>query len=256
MRLYQAIDDANSAGRRGLIFYTIPNYPDPAAYAACVDYLNQRLEVSIVETTIPVSDGFSPYASEVIRAAHRAAARFTPDEDALLRAPRARQPQICVLYEQTEQRLGFRGVLQRFAGLYDGVLLEWSQPDDAPHVAACQQAGVEFIQAIGPGMTESQMRLRLAKCAPLGLVYVMSAAKTGGELFDGARISDCLQQARAIRSDLKFVAGFGIATAQDVRALRAVAGLDGLIVGTSFLAALAKGRAPTQELINSIIAEL
>ncbi|MEO7329184.1 MAG: hypothetical protein ABI193_11440, partial [Minicystis sp.] len=122
MILYNAIAEANAAGRMGLILYEIPNFPDPASYAARVAMLNSTKEVSIVELTIPVTTGFSSHANQVIREAHLAGA---PHNHLLATMPRPAKGSLCVLYRETYDKLGFDGVLKEYGHMFDGILLEW-----------------------------------------------------------------------------------------------------------------------------------
>lgn len=73
MSLHDVIASANTAGRLGLIIYTIPRYPSPAIFEAVDRLLENSEGVSIVETTIPVTGGFSGHANQAIIEAHKVA---------------------------------------------------------------------------------------------------------------------------------------------------------------------------------------
>src|SRR5579859_7797656 len=146
MRLYQAIHAANEAGRFGLILYTVPNFPDPQSFDETVALIDQSPFVSILESTVPVSSGFSAHANETIVAAHRIASRSTKGGAWTTALRRPHQPQLCVLYRATVEELGYAGFLREYRTLFNGVLLEWDEPDSEPYVEPSAAADVELVQ--------------------------------------------------------------------------------------------------------------
>ena len=66
-RLYDAIELANTEGRLGLVLYPVPFFPNPTVYAETMDLLGRTPFVSGIETTIPVRNGFSDHANNIIR---------------------------------------------------------------------------------------------------------------------------------------------------------------------------------------------
>jgi tryptophan synthase alpha subunit len=253
MLLHHAIAEANAAGRLGLILYDVPNFPDPDEYAATLEILGQMEHVSIIETTIPVTTGFSNHANQVIRHAHLTGAKHNHLLDSM---PRPLKASLCVLYRQTCDTLGFEGVLAEYGKMFDGLLLEWDEPDSAPYLSVARAHGAELVQCIGPWHTQDQIESLLSMAEPNALVYLMSAPMTGAELFPSEDLAACIAKAKNIRSDIVVAAGFGIRTAADVTSLHQVEGLDGVIIGTAFLEAAGRGAEPAREFVEGIAAAL
>lgn len=256
MRLHRAIAEANASARLGLVLYLIPNFPDPKQYGEIVDLLAGYDEVSVAELTIPVREGFSSHANATIRRAHELAARAGTTPALIKGWPRPKQPTMCVLYEQTVREFGYEATLEATRGYFDGVLLEWDEPDSEPYLPASRRLGVELIQCVGPWMTTERIKELMSWCEPDPLVYLMSAEMTGADLFPAERLSDCVRRSREARPDIKTAAGFGIRSAGDVRSLHAVEGLDAVIVGTAFLDAMAGGRASVKQWLDPVVEAL
>jgi tryptophan synthase alpha subunit len=253
MILHKAIEDANASGRLGLILYDIPNFPDPDSYAATMEMLGRTEAVSIVEIAVPVTTGFSGHANETIREAHLLAARHN---DLLRSMPRPAKPSLCVLYRETYDDLGFDGVLDEYGRLFDGVLLEWDEPDSRPYLERARKRGMELVQCIGPWHAEEQIKELVGMAEPQALVYLMSAAMTGSKLFPVDELGACIAKAKAFRPDIKVAAGFGIRTAADVKSLHQVEGLDGVIIGTAFLEVAGHGVGRASDYVQEIAGAL
>jgi len=241
MKLFDAIDEANRAGRLGLILYTIPNFPDPNTFRAILELMTQRSCVSIIEMTFAVDEAFSEHANETIRAAHRQACRHGAHYRDVLSAYRFDKPSLCVLYEKTAREHTFEQVARDMNHKVDGVLLEWNEREHQGYFESTVRNGLELVQCVGPWMTDEELRHILGFCRPEALVYLMSAPMTGGQLFSVPELEQTLSRTRAIRPDIKVAAGFGIRTPEDVRQVSRVHGLDGVIIGTAFLEKMRAG---------------
>ena len=189
MSLYSAIKSANVAGRMGLIVYTIPGYPSPAVFKRVERLLEQSEGVSIVETTIPVTGGFSDHANEFIIEAHKIAS-FSGTT--LESPPGPRKPRLCVLYRQTMEDCGFREALARLHGRAEGLIVEWDEREEnAQYCYACESAGIELVQCVGPWMTGNEIENLMRMSRDDSLVYLMSAERTGGQLFSAEALAEC-----------------------------------------------------------------
>lgn len=104
MRLHQAISAANAQDRLGLIVYAIPNFPAPAVYHEVLHLLTEESVVSIIETTLPVTRGFSEHANGHIVQAHRVAASYGQDWQELIAALLIGKPLLCVLYRDSAEQ--------------------------------------------------------------------------------------------------------------------------------------------------------
>jgi tryptophan synthase alpha subunit len=253
VNLSEPFHKAKKSGRLGLIVYTIPGFPDAAASDDIVAWLQQEDAVSIIENTIPVTRGFSDHANATIRAAHTAATQFATES---MVYERWTKPSLCVLYQSTSQEMGFEGVCKRASGIFDGMILEWSEPDEKPYVDIANQHGIELVQCIGPWHSTERIGQIMQNVRPGGLVYLMSAEMTGADLFPNDRLADCIARARTFRPDIVVAAGFGVRTAAHVRQLSSVPGLDGVIIGTEFLRHAEKGGEAAKAYLREIFAAL
>ncbi|MEM9459719.1 MAG: tryptophan synthase subunit alpha [Myxococcota bacterium] len=236
-----AVDRANASGRLALMVYAIPRFPDPERYRSLLEYLNAREEVSILETTFPVSTEFSPYANETIREAHRQASRYVDSQHLGALLDGLAKPTVLVLYEQTLRELGYSALFALLGGTIDGLLYEWITPDAHTMGGQCSEHGMELIQCVDPGMSDHELQQALDRTAPDPLIYFVSAAKTGAPLYEVANLQPCLERVKGLRPDARVVAGFGIRTPQDVATLARLEGLDGVIIGTAFIEACRDG---------------
>jgi len=253
LNLSEAILKSKNKGRLGLIVYTIPGFPTGDDSNDIVAWLQAEEAVSIIENTIPVSKGFSDHANSTIRAAHSAAVRFATHG---MVYERWTKPSLCVLYQSTSEELGFEEVCRRASGVFDGMILEWSEPNERPYVETANRHGVELVQCIGPWHTTERIGEIMQNVRPGGLVYLMSAEMTGADLFPAEILGDCIARARSFRPDIVVAAGFGIRTAEHVRSLSHVAGLDGVIIGTEFLRQAEKGANAAKDYLREIFAAL
>lgn len=253
MNLSEPFHKAKKEGRLGLIVYTIPGFPSAADSNDIVAWLQAEDAVSIIENTVPVTKGFSDHANATIRAAHTAATQFATEA---MVYERWTKPSLCVLYQSTSDEMGFEGVCKRASGIFDGMILEWSEPNERPYVEIANRHGIELVQCIGPWHTTERIGEIMQNVRPGGLVYLMSAEMTGADLFPNDKLADCIARARTFRPDIVVAAGFGVRTAEHVRQLAHVPGLDGVIIGTEFLRHAEKGAAAAKAYLREIFAAL
>lgn len=245
---WQAMHEANARGRLGLIVYLVPGFPSVAQHDDTLSLLEATPEVSIIETTIPVTGDFSHYANETIRAAHTTGAAAGGKPRKLTK------PSLCVLYQQSVIEAGGPGaLLDAHAGLFDGLICEWSNPDEATYVEVGNQRGLEVVQAMGPSTTEEGAQRTLALVRDKGLIYLVSAKMTGAELYSNDALARAIERIRRDRPNAKVAAGFGVSTPEHVRRLAEVDGLDGVIIGTRFIKEMARGFDATKEYLASIV---
>jgi tryptophan synthase alpha subunit len=252
VKLGDAVREAARHNRLALILYTIPNYPDRESYARLVTRLSDSEGVTIVETTVPVGSGFSAHANDVIRGSHRRVVAAGTRISDLHGLPQPRQPTLCVLYRETLDRFGMGEFLEKTKDLFDGLLPEWDEPDGTLYLRDCEDAGVELVQCVGPWMPRERVAELVRLGVPNPLVYLMSAPMTGATLFSTEELERTIAWVREDRPDAQIAAGFGIRDGKDVDALKAVRGLDGVIVGTTFLRALGDGEKSTEALLSDL----
>ena len=239
MSLYNAIKSANVAGRMGLIVYTIPGFPSPAVFKRVERLLEQSEGVSIVETTIPVTGGFSDHANEFIIEAHKipsfsgttsgkptgtpktSTLRPLPTDHGRLRLPRGSRP-FAWPGRGPDRRMG-------------------SARGERPILLRLRSAGIELVQCVGPWMTGNEIENLMRMSRDDSLVYLMSAERTGGQLFSAEALAECARTIRRFRQRVKIAAGFGIATPKRVQRLKGIPDIDAVIIGTAFLRAMGRG---------------
>ncbi len=248
MKFHNAIEKANQEGRQGLIIYVVPNYPDPSQFENILSQLDAANFVSIIETTIPTSDGFSNHANNTIKRAHIEACRYT----AAIPLRRPTTPALCVLYKGTVEKSSFEQVLIDNKGAWEGLILEWSEENEAPYVETANRHGMELVQCVGPWMSEQRVQEILSLAIPKPLVYLMSAPLTGAELFSNAELKKCIETTKSICPSAKIAAGFGIRSAEDIKTLSVIAGLDAVIIGTAFLETMGRGPQDVAEYLSSL----
>lgn len=237
----QALRDANAAGRLGLILYAVPGFPDPGTYQAVIDHLAARPSLSVLETTFPVTDRFSGYANTTIRAAHKVASANCDDISVIDHLRAFPKPVILVLYRATFDDYGFEPVLDRCNDTIDGLLFEWDIGPTELYVAPALRREMELIQCAGNWMSPEELDATLALTGDTPLIYLVSAAKTGANLHDVQDLAKVISAIREIKPDAQIAAGFGVATAEHIRELKTLSGLNGIIIGTAFLDVMREG---------------
>lgn len=253
MQLHDAIAAANAQGRLGLIVYVIPNYPTPTISQEVLHLLAIDPVVSVIEMTIPVTRGFSDHANSTIVTAHHLAASFGQAWHAMLTTLPTAKPLLCVLYRASAETLGWTTLLQAFAGRIAGILPEWDEDHPAPyaHSAHCYQ--IEFVTCVGPWMTENDIAGHLTYATlEQPLVYLMSAPMTGAALYPATALEYTIDTVRTYRPTVKIAAGFGIRTADDIRRLATVRGLNAVIIGTAFLEHMHQGPDAVRQYLHSL----
>lgn len=241
MKTQISIREANANGRLGLILYSIPNYPSPEIYRSTIELITKLPFVSAIEMTFPVTGSFSEHANSTIVESHRIAAAYTETLEQTVNHLTTEKPLICVLYKKTIENISFNNFLKIAAPKIDGILLEWSEKDETPFMNMAHEKGVQFIPCVGPWMSLEAVSKIIEGSPPEALVYLMSAPMTGGSLFAPREIERCVNNIRQFRPNAVIAAGFGVRTAEDIKALATVKGLNAVIVGTGFLAKLREG---------------
>ncbi len=251
-RLNTAVQQANQQGQLALMIYAIPNFPDPETYQEILAVLESHPAVTLIETTLPVSSGFSKYANPLIRQAHTQAVQYG-DGSSLLKDLRPfAKPSVLVLYQQTLEAVGYQPLLAQLQGKIDSVLFEWDVPGIANYAQQSVSYGIELIQCAAPDMSDEELHRYLELTGDAPLVYLVSATMTGAKLFDMQDLSVCLEKVKQIRPAAKAVAGFGVRNAADIRRLATIKGLDGVIIGTAFLEIMPKGKNAVREYLDSL----
>ena len=232
-----------------MALYAIAAYPSRTEFHELVDALNELSAVSFIETAAPGPSGFSEHTNATIARALRAS---HADASWLQALDHTRKPALWVLYQRAVDDRGYRQLISDLATRAAGVILEWEEADIPAYAGPPRENGVEFVQCIAPWMPPKELVDVLSFVAPHGIVYMICAPKTGAALFDLDRVKACAESAKAIRPDIKILAGFGIANASDATSMARIEAIDGIVVGTAFLEALERGLHAALGLVRSI----
>ncbi len=250
--LNAAIKEANDKGNLGLMIYVIPNFPNPDTYQKVLTILQENPFVTIIETTFPVTSCFSKFANQTIQNAHQQAAKFADGLSVLETLQPLQKPTICVLYRETYEMLGYETILQKIKGKIDGLLFEWVFPDIGAYTYSYKRYGIELIQCAKPSMTNQEIAHCLSRAVEEPIVYLVSAAMTGAEIFSAEKIFACAHAVKTYCANAKIVAGFGIRNANDIEILSHIKEIDGVIIGTAFLEVMQQGAASVAAFFDQI----
>lgn len=250
--LNAAVHKINEQNALALMIYVIPNYPDPDTYQEILAVLHEHPAVTIIETTFPVTSKFSKMANETIQAAHRQAAQFGQGATFLKNLQGFDKPSIAVLYRETFETVGYEQVLQAMQGKIDSFLFEWLISEREKYTYSFERYGIELVQCVAHKMPPEKMEYVLSLCIDEPIVYLVSAPMTGATMFPHEELEKCSEVIKQHRPKAKTFAGFGIRTAQDVRAVSSLRGLDGVIIGTAFIEAMKEGPGRAADFLDEI----
>ncbi len=150
-----------------------------------------------------------------------------------------------ILYEETLARYehDFATLLADNVGRFEAISSEASTQLSESDRNLCCEAGIEVIEAITPWMDDTALSGTLKRVAPRGTVYLSSSSEAGGRLAATKGLAAAARRAKAIRHDIKIVAGLGIRTAADVARIAEIEAIDAVVIGSAFVAAMADGEA-------------
>ena len=135
----------------------------------------------------------------------------------------------------------------------DGVLcVDWP-PDEASELTSeLRTHGLDFIPLLAPTSTEARVA-RVLPAASGFIYYVSLTGITGTAIadFEGPRRHvESIRAAAESRGKLPIVVGFGIKSAQDVRAVAAFA--DGVVVGSAAVRVIEQAKAQDQDPVPAL----
>ena len=147
-------------------------------------------------------------------------------------------PLVLMTYANPVLRLGAEGFAERAreAGV-DGVLISDLPPEESPELwAALDRAGLDTVVLVAP-TTGEERAARLAERARGFLYCLARTGVTGGSAGESSPIAERLAALRRLTS-LPIAVGFGIASAEQARALRGAA--DAVVVGAALMRLVAQ----------------
>lgn len=226
--------------RKALIAFLTAGDPD---YATSLDILKTAAEgADILELGVPFSDPTAdgPAIQEASQRALRGGMGFSRSLRLAADLRRSTEtPVVLFSYYNPIFKYGLERTAKEAAEAgVDGFLVVDLPPEEAgPFAAALAPAGIHIIRLAAPTTTDE--RLRVVTDGAGGFLYLISrmgVTGTGG--LDYEEIRKRAEHVKA-RSPLPVCLGFGVATAEDARALGSFA--DGVIVGSALVKIVAQG---------------
>lgn len=244
-----------SHGRRAALMpYLMGGFPSLAVSTAIGNaYADGGAD--LVELGVPYSDPLAD--GPVVQAAGTRALRAGATLDGVLGVCEALAPRLPVVLMTYANVVHARGVQAfaeraRDAGA-SGLIVPDLPLEEAPAVlAACDAAGLALVPLVAP--TTPDERLARIGARARGFVYAVSVAGTTGERTAlSERFAEVIGRARE-HTDVPVALGFGIATPQQAHDA-AVAGAEGVIVGSRLVRAVAEAADPVAE-VRDLVAAL
>jgi len=232
-RISRLFERLRAEKRPALITYITAGDPSPECTPDLVAAL-ERGGADLIELGVPFSDPIAD-GPVIQRGSERALKAGTKLASVLEIASRIRQrseiPLLLFTYMNPVVRYGVERLAKdAVANGIDGCLLTDLSVEEADSYAgAMRQAGLDTVFLAAP--TSSRRRLELVAKFSTGFVYLVSRTGVTGERSDVSGSVEPLVNAMRKVTSLPLAVGFGISTADHVRAVGAVA--DGVVVGSA-----------------------
>jgi len=219
----------------------LTDYPSRDRY---LSYLNLLEDVGIqfIEVVDPIPNGWAATTNETIRSAHRTAiTHFEPGDGALAAA---RFPASLKIVYAGSVGASLDDYMSNCAGVYSA--FQFAFPPSCP-VPELPLPTTTMVAA-----NDDPPALRSAAASAKWMIVCKLSARTGGVLYEFEQVLDALLLIRSETSVPVFCT-FGISSPEVVARLRAHGVCDGVIVGTSVLAALARDEVkwPLKDLVSA-----
>ncbi len=232
-RIGRLFERLRAEKRPALITYITAGDPSPDRTPALVAAL-ERGGADLIELGVPFSDPIAD-GPVIQRGSERALRAGTRVATVLNIASQIRKrsgiPLVLFTYMNPILRYGLdRLARDAVASGIDGCLLtDLSVEEAEPYTAAMRGAGLDTVFLAAP--TSSERRLRLVAQYSSGFVYLVSRTGVTGERAALSESVAPLVQAMRQVTTLPLAVGFGISTADQVRAVGQIA--DGVAVGSA-----------------------
>src|SRR5271165_1679005 len=218
-----------------LVAYITAGDPTPAHTTKLVAAL-ERGGARLIELGVPFSDPIAD-GPVIQRGSERALSAGTNVSVVLKIAAEIRKtsqiPLLLFSYVNPLLRYGFETLAQdAVAAGIDGVLLIDLSVEEAPDLAPMlQKSGLDTVFLAAP--TSTERRLKLVAEYSRGFIYLVSrTGVTGEQVSISESVAPLVDKMRSITT-LPLAVGFGISTAEQVRAVGKLA--DGVVVGSAFV---------------------
>jgi tryptophan synthase alpha chain len=233
-RISRLFERLHAEHRPALIAYITAGDPSPSATPDIVAAL-ERGGADLIELGVPFSDPIAD-GPVIQRGSERALKAGTKLTTVLNIAAQIRKrseiPLLLFTYMNPVLCYGLEPLARdAVASGIDGCLLtDLSVEEAEPYIYVMRKAGLDTVFLAAP--TSSTRRLQLVAKYSTGFVYLVSRTGVTGERANVSDSVEPLVAAMRAVTKLPLAVGFGISTAEQVRAIGAVA--DGVVVGSAF----------------------
>jgi len=244
----KAFEKAHSEGRRAVIPYLTAGYPDPERF---LDYaLALAEEADLFEVGLPFSDplGDGPVIQRASEAALAQGVRTKKVLELVEKLSRKTSvPLLLMTYINPVLAYGKERFFKDFAEAgIKGVILPDLPPDEDPEVAeTAHEAGLATVFLLAP--TSTDRRIEVVTGYTTGFVYAVSVTGVTGARDRLPEEIGALVRRVKERTELPVAIGFGISGEATARQA-ALAGADGVVVGSALIRAIEAGEDPRKVL--------
>lgn len=250
-RISRLFERLHTEGRPALIAYLTAGDPSPAHTPALVAAL-ERGGADLIELGVPFSDPIAD-GPVIQRGSDRALRAGTTLNSVLAIAARIRErsaiPLLLFTYLNPVLRYGQAALARAAAACeIDGCLLTDLSVEEAdPYVDVLRAEGLDTVFLAAPTSTAARRKL-VAKYST-GFIYLVSRTGVTGERESLSDSVAPLVHAMRQVTELPLAVGFGISTAEQARAVGALA--DGVVVGSAIVRTIEQN-ATSPELESSL----
>jgi tryptophan synthase alpha chain len=244
-RLDKTFAALKAQGRKALITYTMAGDPTPEASLAIMHELARSADVLEVGLPFsdPMADGPAIQAAGLRALDQGMTARKVLNLVQQFRSKNNDTPVVLMGYFNPILKYGIDQFMSDCKEMgVDGLIVVDIPPEEGEEIVPkAQQKDVRFIRLLTPTTDEARLKVIL-KDASGFLYYVSIAGVTGTASADPAKVGSHIAQIKKT-TDLPIVAGFGIKTPDDARAMATIA--DGVVVGSAFVQTVAEHASDT-----------
>jgi tryptophan synthase alpha chain len=233
-RICRLFERLRAEHRPALIAYITAGDPSPAATPDLAAAL-ERGGADLIELGVPFSDPIAD-GPVIQRGSERALKAGTNLAKVLDIAAQIRKrseiPLLLFTYMNPVLRYGLEPLAKAAVdnGIDGCLLTDLSVEEAEPYIRVMRGAGLDTVFLAAP--TSSQRRLKLVAKYSTGFVYLVSRTGVTGERTNVSTSVAPLVAAMRGVTKLPLAVGFGISTAEHVRAMGAL--VDGVVVGSAF----------------------
>ena len=243
----EAILREKKKNKIAVIIYTILGYPNVDLSLRALEIL-KKYNITIYETAVPISSGYSPDLSKVIKIAHKKAYQNGISPKDVVETFSFYRPNLYIIHEGTPSYI--LDFLVKKNEKIDGILIGLNKKETKRYYEDFMSQNIEVVQEISLKLKKEEIRERV-KLAQ-GFVYLTIAERTGGSRYLLRKIERMINAVKEIREDILICCGFGIKDPQDITEVGSLEGCDGIIIGTAALDSLSGGLTQFNSYINAV----